>query len=141
MKRFRAHIAFAVAATAIATPAVAGGLNLTIDGIRSAKGSVLALVFDDATAFDQLDWYSAVQYADIPAQAGRVSHRFPDLEGGPFAVFVFHDENGDQDLNISGKRVLEGIGATGATTSTPYPTFSQAAVTPGDVTVHIYYDQ
>ncbi len=140
MIRNLAHIAAIVAAAAVATPALAGGLNLTVEGVRNAKGSVLALVFDNANAFDQLDWSSAVQYADIPAQAGRVSHRFPDLEGGPYAVFVFHDENGDQDLNTSGKRVLEGIGATGVTSLIPYPAFSQAAVAPGDVTVHIYYD-
>lgn len=119
MKRRLAPIA--VAATATAAPALAGGLNLSIDGVRNAKGSVLALVFADATAFDQLDWYSAVQYADIPARTDRVSHRFPDLEEGPYAVFVFHDENGDQDLNYSEQRLLEGIGATGVTTSTPIP--------------------
>ena len=130
-----------MAAVSAAAPAAAQGLNLTVDGIRNAKGSVLVLVFDDARAFEQLDWMNAVQFADIPARSGRVSHRFADMTGGPYAVFVLHDENGDQDLNYSGERLLEGIGATGVTTSTPYPNFAQAAVWPGNVSVRLYYDQ
>ena len=131
----------AAATIAMATPAAAEGLSLTIDGIRNANGSVLVLVFDDARAFEQLDWTNAVQFADITARAGRVTHRFADLNGGPYAVFVLHDENGDQDLNHSGDTLLEGIGATGVTASTPYPNFAQAAVGPGHATVRIYYDQ
>ncbi|MCR9137673.1 MAG: DUF2141 domain-containing protein [Alphaproteobacteria bacterium] len=129
------------AAIITASPAVAEGLNLTIDGVRNANGSVLVLVFDDATAFEQLDWANAVLVAALPARAGRVSRRFAELTGDPYAVVVLHDENDDQDLNYEGQNLLEGIGATGATTSAPYPSFSQAAVRPGKVTVRVHYDQ
>jgi len=141
MKRLFALTLGAVAAITTASPAAAEGLNLTIDGIRNANGSVLVLVFENARAFEELDWTNAVQFADIPARSGRVSHRFADMTGGPYAIFVMHDENGDQDLNFSGQRLLEGIGASGVTESTPYPTFAQAAVGPGNVSVQIYYDE
>lgn len=131
----------AVAAISAAAPAAAQGLNLTVDGIRNANGSVLVLVFDDARAFEQLDWMNAVQFADIPAKIGRITHRFADLTDGPYAVFVLHDENGDQNLNYSGQQLLEGTGATGVTASTPYPSFAKAAVRPGNVAIQIYYDQ
>ncbi len=129
------------AATMIATPALADGLNLTVDGIRNANGSVVVLVFDEKRAFERLKWRKAVHYADVPARVGSVSHSFPDLTAGPYAVFVFHDENGDEDLNYNAERFLEGVGASGATEETPEPTFSEASVMPGDVTVRIYYDE
>ena len=141
MKRHLTPTLAAVAAISTATPAMAEGLNLTVEGIRNANGSVLVPVFDNAPAFEQLDWTNAVQFADIPARSERVSHRFADMTGGPYAVFVLHDENSDQDLNYSGERLLEGIGATGVTQSTPYPTFAQASVWPGNVSVRLYYDR
>ena len=129
------------AAMMIATPALAGGLNLTVDGVRNANGSVIVLVFDEKRAFERLSWRKAVEYADIPAHIGSLSHAFPDLKAGPYAIFVFHDENGDQDINYNDERFLEGVGASGATTEIPEPTFAQASVMPGDVTVRIFYDE
>ena len=54
------RIAGVAAATMIATPAFAGGLNLTIDGVRNANGSIIVLVFDKKRAFEQLKWRNAV---------------------------------------------------------------------------------
>ena len=135
------RIGAVAAATMIATPAMAGGLNLTVDGVRNSNGSVIVLVFDKERAFERLNWRKAVQYADIPARVGGVSRSFPDLTDGPYAIFVFHDENGDQEVNYNDERFLEGVGASGAGESTHEPTFAQAAVMPGDVTVHMYYDE
>ncbi len=135
------QISAVAAVTMIATPALADGLNLTVDGVRNTNGSIIVLVFDKKRAFEQLNWRNAVQYADIPARTGSLSYSFPDLTTGPYAIFVFHDENGDRDLNYNDERFLEGVGASGATASIPEPTFAQAAVTPGDVTVQIHYDE
>ena len=135
------RIAGVAAASMIATPAFADGLKLTIEGIRNMNGSVVVLVFDEKRAFERLNWREAIQYADIPARAGSLSHNFPDLTAGPYAIFVFHDENGDQDLNYNDERFLEGVGASGATMQTPEPTFAEASVMPGDVTVRIFYSE
>ena len=135
------RIAGVAAAVMIATPAFAAGLNLTVDGVRSTNGSIIVLVFDQKRAFEQLKWRNAIQYADIPARVGSLSHNFPDLTAGPYAIFVFHDENGDQDLNYNDERFLEGVGVSGATAQTPSPTFADASVMPGDVTVHIFYGE
>lgn len=130
-----------VAALMSATTAQAGGLNLMVDGLRNANGAVVVLVFDDKTAFEQLDYRNAVDYAVIEARPGQVTHSFPDLTSGPYALFVYHDENGDMDVNFQGQRLLEGIGASGAPTATSYPGFAEAAVPPGDVTVRVFYDE
>lgn len=124
-----------------AAPAMAQGLTLTIEGVRNAKGSVIVMVFDKAGAYNSLDWSGAVDLADIPARPGRLTHRFADLKAGPYAVLLFHDENGDRDLNFSGDRLLEGIGASGVTAANAYPAFADAAVPPGSVTVRLHYDR
>lgn len=125
----------------MAAPALAQGLTLTIEGVRNARGSVIVMVFDKAGAYNALDWSRAVDLADIPARPGRLTHRFADLKGGPYAVLLFHDENGDRDLNFSGDRLLEGIGASGVTAANAYPAFADAAVPPGPVTVRLHYDR
>lgn len=125
----------------ITTPAVADGLNVIVDGIRNAKGNVVILIFDDARAFDSLDAWSAIDYAHVPSRKGSISHEFSDLNAGPYAVLSFHDENRDDDLNMTATRLLEGVGSTGAPNPQDEPDFKAASVWPGDVRVRIHYDQ
>ncbi len=139
MKTRLAGFAATVAATAIATPALAEGLTLTVDGVRNADGNVVVMVFDHPEAYEYLEWRYAVQLAEIPARPGQVTHHFPDLTEGPYAIFVFHDENGDRDLNYDNDRLLEGVGASGEQTFDA--TFAEAAVGPGTVMVPLYYDE
>lgn len=137
----RSLLAPAFALMTMATPATADGLNVTVDGIRNAKGNIVILVFDDARAFDSLDVWSAIDYAQIPSRKGSVSHEFLDLNAGPYAVLLFHDENKDGDLNMTATKLMEGLGATGAPNPEDEPDFKAASVWPGDVRVHIHYDQ
>ncbi|MEM1164293.1 MAG: DUF2141 domain-containing protein [Pseudomonadota bacterium] len=131
-----------LAATLLAgTPASAGGLTLTIENVRSDRGSIIVLVFDNARDFNRLNYLRAIDYADVPARLGQVEVAFPSLANGPYAVFLFHDENGDQDLNYRGERLLEGAGATGAPNPDDLPSFEEASVLPGSATVILHYDQ
>jgi len=124
-----------------AASAQAEGLTLTIEDVRNNAGTVVVLVFDDASAFDQWDYTRAVDYADIPAQAGAISHSFPNLTAEPYAIFLFHDENGDWDVTYRGDRLLEGVGASGAPNAEDMPDFAAASVGPGAVTVRLHYDE
>lgn len=133
--------ALLAAALFAGTNARAEGVTLTIENVRSAQGTIIVLVFDDASAFDRLDDRYAVDYADIPAQPGQVEVTFPSLSAGPYALFLFHDENRDQDLNYVGNRLLEGVGASGAPNPEDIPSFAEAAVFPGSATVILHYDQ
>lgn len=137
----RTLLAPALALMALAMPATADGLNVTVDGIRNAKGNIIILVFDNARAFDRLDVWGAIDYAQIPSRKGSVSHAFADLNAGPYAVLLFHDENNDEDLNMTASKLLEGLGSTGAPNPQDEPDFKAASVWPGDVRVRIHYDQ
>lgn len=125
----------------IAQSAVAQGVTLTVEGLRNSQGHVLVAVFDNPRAFDRLNIDQIVDYAVIPAQTGRVTHHFPALNTGPYAIFLFHDENNDQDLNYTNTALLEGIGASGAPNPTDEPSFAEAAFPPGPVRVRVHYDQ
>lgn len=122
-------------------PTMADGIALTVEGLRNDRGTVLVAVFDRARAFDRLQFEQAVDVAEIPARRGQVLHQFAGLNAGPYAIFLFHDENGDEDLNHRGNHLLEGVGATGAPNPEDDPDFAQASVSPGPVTVRIHYDQ
>ena len=137
----RLPIRATVVALAAATPLAAESLNVTVDGIRNANGNIVILVFDNARPFDTLDVWRAVDFAQVPSRTGSVSHEFADLKSGPYAVLLFHDENGDDDLNMTKTRFLEGIGASGAPKPTDDPDFQAASVWPGTVRVRVHYDR
>lgn len=135
-------IFYSVLATlAFSAPALADGIALTVEGVRNANGKLLIIVFDDAKAFDTLDMTKAVDYAEVPAKQGVVQHEFKALNKGPYAVLALHDENGDQNLNMEGERLLEGIGASGVPTPEFDTDFAAASVMPGDVSISLYYDK
>ena len=142
MNRYIALLTTSTAALLIMAPlAIAQGLNLTIEGVRNAKGSVIVMVFDSAKGYNNLDWSKAIDLAELPAKPGKLTHRFSNLNAGPYAVLLFHDENGDQDLNYTGNTLHEGTGASNVTARNQYPNFAEAAVPPGNVTVRLYYDK
>ncbi|WP_127115890.1 DUF2141 domain-containing protein [Shimia sediminis] len=121
--------------------AMAEGLSLSVEGLRNGKGKIVAIVFDDARAYDAFDYMNAVDYAEIPARKGRVTHHFKGLTKGPYAVILFHDENNDDDLNYTATALLEGLGASGAPGPADEPSFQEASVWPGPVAVRGHYDQ
>ncbi|MEL6641692.1 MAG: DUF2141 domain-containing protein [Pseudomonadota bacterium] len=138
-KRLRFSVMFI--ATLVGTSATGQGLNITIDGLRNDKGEVLVFVFDRARPFERLNVWGAAHFAQIKASAGQIEVTFESLNQGPYAVFLFHDENSDEDLNASDTALFEGVGATGAPRPDDDPNFAQASVMPGDVTVQVHYDQ
>lgn len=117
----------------------AEGLDLTVENVRNDTGGVVVLVFEDAAAFDSFDYRQAIAYAEIPARPGKVSHSFPSLTKGPYAIFLFHDENGDWDVNYDATRLLEGVGSTGAPNPEDMPDFGAASVWPGNISVRLHY--
>lgn len=123
-----------------ASAASAQGVTLTVEDVRNDRGQIVVLVFDHPKAFHYLAYEWAVDYAVLPAQTGSVSHRFADLTSGPYAVFVYHDENADWDVTHDGSRLLEGVGASGAPNPDDMPDFSAASVWPGPVSVTLQYD-
>ncbi|RBW52324.1 DUF2141 domain-containing protein [Ruegeria sp. A3M17] len=90
------------------------GLTVNLHGARNTKGNVIVMAFDQATAFDNMDYTKAVGYLEAPASEDPLRFDFPDLDSGYFAVIAFHDENGDYDLNYDANYMpTEGYAVSG----------------------------
>ena len=141
MKRSILNLSLLLSFASVATHVYTQGINLTVDNIRNGAGNIVVVIFDEKRSFENLQIRSAITVVEFPAKARRLTHTFPELDAGPYAIFVFHDENSDADLNFSGNRLLEGVGATGASRLESAPNFLQASVYPGPVNVHIFYEK
>lgn len=126
-------------ASLIAGKVSAQGVTLTVDNVRNDSGQIIVLVFDDAEASDFLAHEWTVGYAAVPAQPSGVSHSSFNLTSGPYAIFVFHDENADWDVNSDGKLLLEGVAANGAPGAEDMPDFHAASIWPGPVSFTLHY--
>jgi uncharacterized protein (DUF2141 family) len=94
-------------ALAVAAPAQAGDLVVTIDGLRSDKGNVrLGLFRKEGWLDDARTVGHAVVKAALPTRIV-----MPDVPPGVYGIAVFHDENanGKHDTNFFGLP-LEGYG-------------------------------
>ena len=122
-------------------PPVAPGVTLTIDGVRSDTGEIIVMVFDEEAAYTAYDHTKTAELREVSAATGTMKVSFEKLTTGPYAIVLFHDENGDDDLNMKYGIPLEGYGTSGAKGIYDDPGFQQALVTPGNVTVQMYYLQ
>lgn len=106
----------AVLALIVAVPLVASGeaaatyeVKVTLTGMRSANGQVLACLTAQPSGFPDCTGDPAAHHLAIPAGAGVILD-FGSVPPGLYAVSVVHDENGNGKLD---KRLMlprEGYG-------------------------------
>ena len=73
-------------------------LTLSITALRSQQGVVCVALFSSAEGFPN-DSTQAVKAEQFPIREIPLIIKFLDLPFGRYAVSVFHDENGDGELN------------------------------------------
>ena len=122
-----------------AQPVAAEGLNVEIRDVKSGDGELLVVVFDNRQAYDNYDFNGAAGFAEVAADSMTVNVPFASLRDGPYAVFAYHDENGDDDLNMDGDYPLEGYGTSGARNWWHEPTFDEAASDARNIRVKMFY--
>lgn len=115
------------------------GVTITFDGIRNSDGNVVVIVFGGRESYKAYDVNQAVGYIETPARKGSVTVNFPDLRSGPYAIAAFHDEDGNQDLNMGDVWPLEGYATSGATDIYDTPTFRRATIREATVTATMHY--
>lgn len=124
---FRLLMALAVC---MAAPAVhAAELVLEIGEVRSDSGQLRVALYDDAATFLKDD---GVKMALAQrAATGRVTVRFAGLEPGKYAVALYHDENGNSELDANLLGIpIEGTGfSRDARATFGPPSFADAMVT------------
>ena len=109
-----------------------GTVNLTVTGLRSAKGQVLVCLTREADRFPDCSGSTTARSAIMPAS--RPQTTFTDLPQGRYAISVLHDENanGRADKTL-GLIPREGFGfSRDAPLRMGPPKFSAAAFTVGE---------
>lgn len=97
MTRTSTLIAAIVAATLAAPVASATDLTLNVEGIKSAKGTIMLGLFDEAS----YNGDGAVEGANLKVEGDAVSVTFEGLEPGEYAVRLYHDVNDDGTMNTN----------------------------------------
>jgi uncharacterized protein (DUF2141 family) len=98
------------AALAAAVPADAGELRITLDGLRTERGTILIGVYDSKATFDRaIELSDRDGFLNDPQRVAGVALRgsnalkggvgLPNLEPGRYAVIVLHDQDGNGRLD------------------------------------------
>jgi uncharacterized protein len=100
MNRQIRAIAFAVVASAVTLPAFAqtATVTLTVDDVPTSEGGVLATLCGDPKA--PFPGACMTHSGMAKAKAGATTITFEDVAPGRYAIQVFHDENGDMQMNM-----------------------------------------
>jgi len=102
--------AIAMGLAAIASPAAAGDVVITITDLRSTEGVVRACMTTKEKIFPKCRKDPASHRTVVDA-SGSVTIRFTDVEPGTYAVALLHDENNDGKANRAlGMMPKEGYG-------------------------------
>jgi uncharacterized protein (DUF2141 family) len=101
----------AVLFTALAVPAAAADLRVTVEGVNSDPGKIMVALHqaEDGVKFPESGGVISGQWSR--ARSGAVTFIFTDLAPGRYAAAAFHDadDNGELDANVIGIP-LEGYG-------------------------------
>jgi uncharacterized protein (DUF2141 family) len=111
--------------------AAAADLTVNVQGVRSSDGTVRIALYDGDQGFPKKGKPVAVQAQN--AASGNLVFVFPGLQPGSYAVTLFHDENGNEELdsNLFGIPT-EGYGfSNDARGSMGPPSFTDAAIVIG----------
>ena len=100
MKRLLGAIALVSLTVGISqhAQAVQNRLTINVQGLKAAQGKVCYSLFSSSAGFPTSPT-QAIRAACIPAKASSSAIAFGNLTPGTYAVAVFHDMNGDGQLN------------------------------------------
>ena len=104
-----------------------GSVEVSVSGLRSAKGQVLACLTAKAKGFPNCRLDPAARKLAVPA-GGAVTLLFSGLPPGSYAVSLLHDENGNGKADMTLMIPREGFGfSRDAAARFGPPKFSAAA--------------
>ena len=132
----------ALALTLAVIPAQAADLTVAVTGVKDDANTIRIALYSHADGFRHED--KAAQILSVPAKPGTVFGTFHDLAPGRYAVIAYHDENGNQRLDlVLGMFPAEGWGLSNDPDVIGPPSFADSAFDLGEeaatVTVPLHY--
>lgn len=122
-------LAIAVTGSALASagPSPVHDVSVTIGGLRSERGQILACLTADPHTFPDCDRDPSARKATVAA-TGHVVIDFGPVPDGRYAISLFHDENGNGKLDKALMIPREGYGfSRDAPVRMGPPSFDKAA--------------
>ncbi|CAH1747761.1 conserved exported protein of unknown function [Thauera humireducens] len=114
------------ATTATTVLAQESALEVSLAGIQHDRGSLRVGLYSDPKTFRKEAQAVAIQ--QVPASAGTVTVSFGALPPGRYAIMVYHDEDGNGELNRRfGMFPTEGYGLSNNPTVSGPPAFADSA--------------
>lgn len=121
------------------TAALAQTLTVDLEGVENSTGKIRFGLYNESRAFRKEA--QALKVVEVPAQKGKVSVEFPDLQPGWYAVMVYHDEDMNGRLNLLlGMYPTEGYGLSNNPSVFGKPTFEDSVFRIEDQNLHIHID-
>jgi len=74
-------------------------LEVNVTNLKNDQGKVLIALFDSEAAYRTED--RIFKAARIEIINGEANYRFEDLPAGEYAIKVFHDENGNDEIDTN----------------------------------------
>lgn len=126
MKTITTLLSATLIATSLCASTMADELNVTFKHIEKNEGNLLVALYNSDANYKGQG--KPVQVASIPARSENVTYTFSDLDGGTYAIKLFHDanNNGKMDTNMFGIP-QEGYGFSNNVGKFGEPTFADAA--------------
>ncbi len=90
-------IALAVAGLLVSPAAFASALTVTVDNIEKPQGSIMLAVFDEAG----YETDEAFRGTSLDVEGDSVSVTFEELPAGTYGIKLYHDVNGDGEMNTN----------------------------------------
>lgn len=89
-------------AASVCASTMANDLNVTFKHIETHEGNLMVALYNSEANYKGQG--KPVQVASIPAHSEKVSYTFQNLDGGTYAIKLFHDanSNGKMDTNMFG---------------------------------------
>lgn len=138
----RTALTSAALLVAMAAPAAAIDLQVTVTGVAHGDGTVRLDLYDSPETFRDED--AARARISTKAAAGSVTATVPDLTPGTYALIVYHDENDDGRMDrFLGMIPTEGYGLSNDPEVSGPPQFEASAFAVDDahtsVSVPLHY--
>lgn len=115
----------ALMATLNSIPITAAELEVTVTGVEHGDGAIRVMLYREQGFLDR---EQVVRQAERTAAPGDVTLRLEGVDPGRYAVILYHDEDGNGELNrLFGTIPLEAYGLSNNLELRGPPRFSQAA--------------
>lgn len=74
-------------------------LSISIEGVKTSDGKISVAIYDDENNFLEFD--RVFKFDSTKAQEGITELSIESLPSGKYAVAIFHDENGNDVLDLN----------------------------------------